>query len=356
METCQNPEASYAVNSCDAVSRAVPEQDATGLVERSTLERRLPIDDQLCKNCRRIDFERLFDGTRTVGLSKFYYPLTTARREKFCPLCRVVTSLAERFTSRHRLSDLCKIQCSVSRLYSSAREDFRRTDIARYARLRICVYVIPSYRKGIKYTGYAAERPQKQVCLLDRVLHASQGSDSSKKGKIRRHLLSTQFDPNILRSWITDVIKAEAAISNRHQPDDDYAAVQILIRKGRFRVLDVQKKEIVILKELQRYSALSYVWGLALAEKAREPSTWPMRWDDVPCTTRDTAMLLEEIGEQYLWVYLLCISQDNPVDKQVILPYMGPIYATADLVIVDANSDYANSGLSRFAKNSAITE
>lgn len=108
----------------------------------------------------------------------------------------------------------------------------------------------------------------------------------------------------------------------------------------------------VSLDNTVRYVTLSYVWG-SQAQRLTLTRTnhnvlnkkGAIELDDLSRTIRDAAVVVQMLGERYLWVDALCIVQDDQNDLAVRLPLMGQIYARSLVTIVAAASTDANSGL-----------
>lgn len=70
----------------------------------------------------------------------------------------------------------------------------------------------------------------------------------------------------------------------------------------------------------------------------------------LPQTVRDAMQLCLDLGERYLWVNSLCITQDDPITQKQQIDIMDSIYASATLTIVAAAGDHADSGLPGISK------
>ncbi|KAL1636897.1 hypothetical protein SLS56_000992 [Neofusicoccum ribis] len=62
-------------------------------------------------------------------------------------------------------------------------------------------------------------------------------------------------------------------------------------------------------------------------------------------TVKDAIGLVPLLGERYLWVDALCITQDDERTREYLVKNMAAVYANATLTIVAADSIDANSGL-----------
>jgi hypothetical protein len=124
------------------------------------------------------------------------------------------------------------------------------------------------------------------------------------------------------------------------------------------RVIDVKRRCLAeipthLIKDC-RYVALSYVWGkrpkLELNKSNRgklmiENGLAPYLDTTISNTVRDAIKVTDAIGERYLWVDALCISQNNDKEKQDLIDMMDRVYANAILTIVAANGEDAYVGL-----------
>ena len=122
-----------------------------------------------------------------------------------------------------------------------------------------------------------------------------------------------------------------------------------------FRVIDTWDRCIVN-EPLRgcKYLALSYVWGGASSAlrlstanvgEMRRPGTLKRQWQQIPRTIQDAIILTSSLGQRFLWVDSLCIVQDDPQDKNGLIPFMDLIYDRAFLTIVAATGQDSGAGL-----------
>jgi Heterokaryon incompatibility protein (HET) len=103
------------------------------------------------------------------------------------------------------------------------------------------------------------------------------------------------------------------------------------------------------------YITLSYVWGnvknltttkATLSMLGKQGSLLdPDVVEQLPNTIKDAINMVEYLGERYLWVYALCIVQDDDRWKYHQINNMASIYANSHLTIIAADGDDANYGL-----------
>ncbi|KAI5917495.1 heterokaryon incompatibility protein-domain-containing protein [Camillea tinctor] len=137
-----------------------------------------------------------------------------------------------------------------------------------------------------------------------------------------------------------------------------------------FRAIDVHELCIVSIPITSKYIALSYVWGgappykLTKANKDELMSPFGLKahWEEIPLTIRDSIDLVRGIGQRYLWVDSICLTQDDGEDMGKGIMAMDLVYEQSFLAIVAAGGIDANSGLpgvkpgSRTSSNQIMAE
>lgn len=102
-----------------------------------------------------------------------------------------------------------------------------------------------------------------------------------------------------------------------------------------------------------RYTTLSYTWGgvqclkhtsTTLERLKKEGSLHPDSAPDIPRTVRDAFEITRLLGERYLWVDSLCISQDETATSKG-LNSMHHIYANSRICLIALAGTDANHGL-----------
>ena len=167
----------------------------------------------------------------------------------------------------------------------------------------------------------------------------------------RATIPSTQIDLGVIRSWWQRCMTEHPKCRNTYKSLSSHPTGG----KTVFRVIDVEKNEVVIAPKACAYVALSYVWGginvyqTKKCRKTRDILTGdeviPIKRRRLPKTIRDALRVTELIGERYLWVDNLCIVQDDDYEREMTISRMDTIYRHSLLTIVAADSKDANSGL-----------
>ncbi|KAF2205524.1 HET-domain-containing protein [Delitschia confertaspora ATCC 74209] len=122
-------------------------------------------------------------------------------------------------------------------------------------------------------------------------------------------------------------------------------------------LIDIGRRCIVSADYQSRYLALSYVWGNANMlmttttnlDDLKKPWSLKYRARLIPKVIKDAILVVEALGERYLWVDALCIVQDDVVGKHDQIHQMHSIYGQASLTLVamrgkDANAKLFNPG------------
>lgn len=103
-----------------------------------------------------------------------------------------------------------------------------------------------------------------------------------------------------------------------------------------------------------RYVALSYVWGQTEMLKTTTETVEALQESgalgsntclDIPAVIRHAIALLPQLGERYLWVDSLCITQDDTESLNRHIRHMASIYEAALFTIVAADGMDANHGI-----------
>lgn len=119
------------------------------------------------------------------------------------------------------------------------------------------------------------------------------------------------------------------------------------------RVIDVEDHCVVEMTSLEKYIALSYVWGAVanfrLTKANRTTLLMPRSLEKVfkmlPNTIKDAITLTRRLGCRYLWVDALCLLQNNTEDLELGVNVMDLVYERAWLTIVAACGHDADARL-----------
>jgi Heterokaryon incompatibility protein (HET) len=112
----------------------------------------------------------------------------------------------------------------------------------------------------------------------------------------------------------------------------------------RLTVIDCLLRRLTAIEELSaNYVTLSYVWGNEPPRVSKIQSGEPL--EALEKTIEDSMAVATTLGFRYLWVDRYCIPQNNEKEKDSQIELMGDIYANSSLTIIAAAGDNADFGL-----------
>lgn len=99
----------------------------------------------------------------------------------------------------------------------------------------------------------------------------------------------------------------------------------------------------------KRYVTLSYTWGRSIDPVLQWPQFFideeHLRFDALPLTIRDAITAVKMLGEEYLWVDLICINQTDKHDLQRQLAQMDLVYGISKFTLVALYGTSMDDGL-----------
>ena len=305
----------------------------------------------LCTNCQTLDLDTSFDnayayyesakdssqnpesslhatlnGTRfyndAVLIHKFRCQLS---RPSGCSLCEFFRKLRVQ-PGLHLRHKLLAFRCSDSWLFRADR--LEAALLESYVNSVFMAVVpdvasIPPSAHEVNWLDYAIptvgaifRRPSKAV------------SGVENRNLLSARELNENYDLERLRTWL-DVCRREHGNACKQR------ASQTRITRG-FRLINCNAQAPVVEEKPwgTTYAALSYVWGSSAADL-----------EDWPRTILDAVEVTRDLGLQYLWVYRLCINQNDLEEKNYLISRMTSIYEEADFTIVAAAGYGASHGL-----------
>ncbi|KAJ8129849.1 hypothetical protein O1611_g3780 [Lasiodiplodia mahajangana] len=143
------------------------------------------------------------------------------------------------------------------------------------------------------------------------------------------------------RGWLQ---QCDQKHSHPAVPDAFRLRMWAIINRGLFRALNTSTGSIEIMTSIPKFVALSYVWGSEPDQSNYQPLESRPVSAYAP-TIRDAAVIAKSVGLKWLWVDRVCIDQTSRSEKEVLIPYMKDIFATAQFTIVAGSGDGAQSGL-----------
>ncbi|PLN86503.1 HET-domain-containing protein [Aspergillus taichungensis] len=161
-------------------------------------------------------------------------------------------------------------------------------------------------------------------------------------------------DTTQLRRWLNNCDYNHGRICNGVLSDLRFSQDINLI------LVDVRDRCLIRATSAEKYFALSYVWGDAQMPSLRQstlearlkPQSLNEKALDLPTTIVDAMLLVESLGERYLWVDGLCIIEDDEGDKTQNVNTMDIIYGKSFATIMAIHGTDANAGLPGVRPNS----
>ncbi|KAF4442271.1 hypothetical protein FACUT_2088 [Fusarium acutatum] len=162
---------------------------------------------------------------------------------------------------------------------------------------------------------------------------------------------SGHLDPTLglfLEPWTGPVLHLSICAMPTNLPfAEAYTGLHVI------RFIDTEDYCIVEMETLEKYIALSYVWGAVsnfrLTKANRTallmPGSLEKVFEMLPNTIKDAITLSRRLGCRYLWVDVLCLLQNDIEDLELGVNVMDLVYERAWLTVVAACGHDANSRL-----------
>lgn len=337
----------------------------------------VPGSQDLCQSCEDIELKRLLESPQGIYYELGWYRSITECEG--CSLCRLITHA---FKAVRRSESLAN-PAGTTRA-SSDGPDYEHCFVI--LECRPIIAPLPPQRRDRPY--------ELSVMLIDGETRTLSSTASirplaSTVAKLRKSPMfhGRLVDPALAdlaraRSWIEECCEAHPCGSKRPQdgqanspespepgpeepPPNDGTTKEEGSPGGRqasaeerlLRVIDVKAACLVFVPQSDRYVALSYVWprfdalrlSLSNREDLHRRGALEMRKGQLPRVIRDAMGLVAELGENYLWVDALCITQDDKEEKADLIGIMDQVYGRAFVTLVIATAaspdlDYAIPG------------
>jgi Heterokaryon incompatibility protein (HET) len=189
------------------------------------------------------------------------------------------------------------------------------------------------------------------VFAINRTVGALRMLDSANKPwseRTERMISSRWIDQSLPKRW-----KEHCDRHHRSECRRLPMAVQYLSSRPTWLV-DTWRQCLISGSNIEKYVALSYVWGQGNSFKACKANIDELQFPGIfsaltlPKTIKDALKFTEMLGERYIWVDCLCIIQDDEEMKHHDIGNMSAIFGNSSLTLIAAQSHDANSGLIGF--------
>jgi hypothetical protein len=150
-------------------------------------------------------------------------------------------------------------------------------------------------------------------------------TDDSGEGDPRNSgLIPRSCDFPAMAQWVEQCQNHHGGSCNAH-----------LEKISSLKCIDCCSRDVVGIKKLDKYYALSYVWGW---------QSGPLS-TSYPAVVRDAMEIVRGLGGQYLWVDKYCIEQDNCAARHEDIQRMDQIYEGAHATIIACAGQSPNDGI-----------
>lgn len=317
----------------------------------------------LCEVCTGIDFKSIAQAAQLCSkpLSQerrpFNHDLGTiediSQREERCAFCKILAKYLRRTCLD--LVGRCMIQCDVNMCISSTRAPFSQ-DGPHTHTTAAWVQFCPDNALSWVPLPWEIESQDSHLQGVRQIFQLQAGNVAASNGtqleqeinprRITGRLVLPFIDMELPRKWFLTCEREHIGRCPHSSTSPDWETGFMPTF-----VVDVTNLCITDTPRNCRYVALSYVWGRGkMLKHMKEKSNFlctpgSLRTLEVPKTISDAIYLVGGIGEQYLWVDALCITQDDIGMQQAQIAKMDRIYAKALFSIIAAHGDSAKAGL-----------
>jgi hypothetical protein len=221
------------------------------------------------------------------------------------------------------------------------------------------IFITSTWRQGVlrmcKASPYSQSEYDKWIFAPGSLLIYS---DRYAPGSYGRLIKDVPVDLSKIRRWLE-------LCDTRHGPDcKPSTSSDVAFSKNTLRLIDVIEMKIVQRPWSTNYLALSYVWGgvqqLCLLKSNRaalqKPGALSKEIHQISRTVRESMKFTRLIGERYLWVDCLCLTNDDQEELNQGMYSMFQVYQGAYFTIVAANGSSADASLPRLSTESRHPE
>jgi hypothetical protein len=315
--------------------------------------RELDIEDsgsELCENCRTVvekirEFESWAETTPGLGFR---------HREKICDVsyifhvrrCDLCHFLVDTWPIRHWELDGVRYEPTGDvAIYAESATEHIAPEFSLTGTEQYCDTYLYSLKeaKDLGWTiGNGFYVAHENNCFLGTKSRpdTATGSDESRRNAriFQPKAIKPYIDYQQLRSWNT-VCRTTCGMQHAWLNETPLYLLDCLER------VVVSHTDAAFTTDQPEYVALSYVWGSTAAihrpVEMKIPFAIP---DECPKTIEHAITVVKEMGLQYLWVDMYCVSTDSHI-KHSQIARMDLVYKSASFTIIAAFGDCADDGL-----------
>lgn len=188
-----------------------------------------------------------------------------------------------------------------------------------------------------------------ECCVIHDCEDMTQGDDMAHKD-----------DKHVHGSDIVPGFAGEKLAETHIISDDRFATISAAVNNSgaTLRVIDTADNCLTMIPWSGTYLSLSYVWPRFDTLRLLQSNSTELHRNGaltslqhrLPKVIRDAMSVVHDVGERYLWVDALCITQDDPSEKSQLINAMDKVYGRSALTIVVATAtsptqDYGIPGI-----------
>jgi hypothetical protein len=297
-------------------------------------------NSRLCSICRNINFKELViqHESQTAETNPIILGTTEElyQRSKDCNVCFLIIDAAERINEGQpipKVLDTNSINCAMKPSYLG-----RVSDVIHGKQSNTFLEVNRLHIK-LDPSPFSTDLFAPVVSLQGLIENVSNQDGYEPRAAMGR-LFQSPIDSNLLKSWLHS---CESSHGKACETPD-------WIRSTRppenLMVIDVKRDCVMKAPADCRYVTLSYVWGQHKPFKVLEDISTETAIDrkQQPKTLVDAMVLVESIGETYLWIDSICIvQQEKELAEQIA--EMDNIYSHSLMTIIAAAGETVEHGL-----------
>ncbi|KAG2067409.1 HET-domain-containing protein [Suillus decipiens] len=285
-------------------------------------------DVLLCSVCAKLDFYRiLLYGIHELEPIPLGSLSSIFEKSYQCSFCRLISLYVRRTRIMENFPriDLSEIECGVHTMICGT--------------LRRGLYPPLRYGRRLKITWSGPWETHPAFSAAGSLIIHLMQEDACKFGRpvdLHGRRVKNTVDIGLVKKWIK-------LCQDNH--GDKCRNVWKMHRNlpGFVRVVDVVSMSVILAPPGCRYVALSYVWGGNGAEywTTRDNITkrsipGGLNAANLPDTITDSISFVRQLGERYIWIDALCITQDDSQDKVTQLHAMDLVYGLSYFTLVAA--------------------
>ncbi|KAK1773106.1 HET-domain-containing protein [Copromyces sp. CBS 386.78] len=281
---------------------------------------------KLCQRCKEIDLDGIFNRPRHLIDSEMVLDLGILDEESRCALCRFFCSM-RRTTPDSETARSYDLRVYSFNRYFNSGSGCRGSTLWAIDPDRF----MHDLRDNTPLLPWSWFIPQSSSSD-----YFEQRTPWSNKPTVKGlPVKETSINYPLLRAWIKECGNHPTCNYRSFDPSGSHNRTTI-------RGIDCTTRRIVDLQPGDAYITLSYVWGNKALPNNKADRALP---NTVPKAVEDAMIVVQQLGQRYLWVDQYCIDQHDEQDKHAQIRNMDHIYEGSHATIVAFSGEDSSSGL-----------